>query len=113
MVRVLVATAVREAVPLGAWFGPTCTPRAAACGAAAAACTVAAAAAAEVGMQQLRLNSCCTAAAPAAVQRQQEASWDDRALLRAIAAGDRSLTAPAAPAEGLCFLEAGYAPLPA
>ncbi|PRW33719.1 tRNA pseudouridine synthase A [Chlorella sorokiniana] len=93
MVRVLAATAVREAVPQGAVFGPPCGAAAGAAGAAAAAAD--------------------QAAAAAATPHEQAAAWDARALLRAVAIGDRSLTAPAAPAEGLCFLEAGYGPLPA
>lgn len=73
MVRVLVATAVREAVPGAGWF-----------------------------------------AAPDAADGSGGGgeSGPDGALLRAAAARDRRATAPSAPAEGLCFLEAGYRPLP-
>ena len=65
-VRVLVATAIREAIPTAAWF-----PAGVECGAAAG-----------------HLN--------------------ERALLEVLATGDRLRSAPAAPAVGLCFLEAGY-----
>lgn len=110
MVRVLVATVVREAVPQGAVFGPTCGTQAA-----AAAAGQAAAGRSASGLQRQGLEPGCTGAssAPAdeAANHKQEADWDAGALLRAVAAGDRSLTAPAAPAEGLCFLEAGYWPL--
>lgn len=79
MVRVLVATAFREALPAAAWFAGQAHK------AAAAADSPAAAAAAD-----------------------GEAAWDAGALLRAAAARDRQGTAPPAPSEGLCFLEAGY-----
>lgn len=114
MVRVLVATAVREAIPQGAVFGPTCGTQATPA-AAAAAGQAAAAGRSASGLQRQGLEPGCTEAssAPAdeAANHKLEADWDAGALLRAVAAGDRSLTAPAAPAEGLCFLEAGYGPL--
>ena len=127
MVRVLVATAVREAVPQGAVFASGCAQQAAtggtaaateaaAAGEAAAAAGVAAAASEAALLLQhedLESHPHCAPTAAAGGEHAGEPAWDAGALLRAIAAGDRSLTAPAAPAEGLCFLEAGYGSWPA
>lgn len=108
MVRVLVATAVREALPQAAWFSSSCVDT---CGGSAAgsSCAVAGAAAtAEPGGH----DKGCLVAGAAEAAAEAAAGWDAGGLLRAAASKDRQVTAAPARAEGLLFLEAGYSPLP-
>ncbi|KAL4420340.1 hypothetical protein ABPG77_006147 [Micractinium sp. CCAP 211/92] len=108
MVRVLVATAVREALPQAAWFSSSCGDT---CGGSAAgsSCAVAGATAtAEPGGH----DKGCHVAGAAEAAAKAAAGWDAGGLLWAAASKDRRVTAAPAPAEGLLFLEAGYSPLP-
>ena len=106
MVRVLVATAVREALPEAAWFGSGCSDSS---GAGAENGTPAAAQGAAAAEADAGDHGCTAAAGPAAAA----GGWDAGGLLAVAASRDRRVSAAPAPAEGLLFLEAGYSPLPA
>lgn len=97
MVRVLVATAVREAVPQAAR-----APRLALHGEPAAGAS-----------DQAPAGTALDATAAAAAEQiaLPAPELDPCVLLRLAVTRDRRLTAPKAPAEGLCFLEAGYSSL--